>query len=192
VRVADSVFEKNASGVVTNQPTVVQKGRFLGNRESAVVILGGAARLEDSEIRDSGGTAVSVISGTAVSVVHNTLIDNAAAAISARDSEMQIERNTLDHNGLGIVSVISHAPSSMVIEDNLITRTTADAVTLIGGAPLLRHNQIVRNHGAGLRTLDLAHDGGALKVSPRLEGNVLEGNRVDTPITGVYTLSGSP
>ncbi len=104
---------------------------------------------------------------------------------------MEIERNTLDHNGLGIVSVISHERSSMVIEDNLITRTTADAVTLIGGAPLLRHNRIVRNHGAGLRTLDLAHSGGALKVSPRLEANVLEGNSVNTPITGVYTLSGS-
>ena len=191
VRVADSVFERNASGVVTNQPTLVHKGRFLGNRESAIVILGGTARLEDSEIRDSGGTAVSVTYGTAVTLVHNTLIDNVATAISARDGEVEIERNTLDHNGLGIVSVISRDRSSMIIEDNLITRTTADAVTLIGGAPVLRRNQIVRNHGAGLRTLDLAHDGGALKVSPRLEANVLEGNRVDTPVTGVYTLAGS-
>jgi hypothetical protein len=191
LRVADSVFERNAIGIVTNQPTVVQKARFLGNRESAIVILGGAARLEDSEIRASGGTAISVTSGTGVAVVHNTLIDNAAAAISARDSEVEIERNTLDHNGLGIVSVISHDPSSTIIEDNLITRTTADAVTLIGGAPLLRRNRIVRNQGAGLRTLDLAHDGGALKVSPRLEANVVEGNRVNTPLTGVYTLSGS-
>ena len=193
VRISDSVFEKNAVGIVlANQPTLIQKTRFLRNRDAAVLILGGAARLEDSEIRDSGGNAVSVTSGVGVVLSHNTFVDNLAAAISVHDSEVEIERNTLDHNGLGIVSVISHDALSTVIADNLITRTTADAVTLIGGAAFLRRNQIVENQGAGLRALDLVQGGGGLKATPHLDANVFKGNRMDAPVTGIYKLSGAP
>ncbi len=192
VLVADSVFEKNSAGVVANQRLQIRKSRFLGNRQSAMTILGGEARIEDSEIRDSGGTAVSVTSAIRLAIVHNTLADNTGAAISVRDSEVDIERNTLDHNGLGIVSVSTREPLSILITDNLITRTTSDAITVIGGSPQLRRNRIIRNQGVGLRTLDLAGEGGAVKVTPRLEANVVEGNRVDTPMTGTYTLSGGP
>lgn len=193
VRIADSVFEKNATGiVVANLPIVVQKGRFLANRESALVVLGGGARLEDSEIRDSGSTAVSVTSSSGVLLARNTLTDNPATAISVRDSAVVIERNTLTHNGLGIVSVLSRGSLSTVIADNVITATTADAVTLIGGAPLVQRNRILQNHGAGLRTLDLVQGSGGLKATPRLEANVVQGNRVDTPITGAYNLTGAP
>lgn len=192
VLVTGSVFEKNATGVIANQWTQIQSSRFLGNRQFALMILGGEARLEDSEIRDSGGTAVSVTSGAGVAIVHNTLIDNTGAAISVRDSEVDIARNTLEHNGLGIVSVSTREPLSTLIADNLITKTTSDAITVIGGSPQLRGNQIIGNQGVGLRTLDLAGSAGAVKVIPRLEANVLKGNRVDTPLTGTYTLSGGP
>jgi hypothetical protein len=192
VLVADSVFEKNAVGVVANQRIQVQKSRLLGNRQSAMTILGGEARVEDSEIRDSGGTGVSVTSGLSVAIVHDTLTGNAGAAISVRDSGVDIERNTLDHNGLGIVSVSTREPLSILITANLITKTASDAITVIGGSPQLRRNQIIRNQGVGLRTLDLAGDAGAVKVMPRLEANVVEGNRVDTTLTGTYTLSGGP
>jgi hypothetical protein len=192
VLVTDSVFEKNASGVIANQWTQIQRSRFLGNRQSALMILGGEARLEDSEIRDSGGTAVSVTSGVRVTLLHNTLIDNIGAAISVRDSEVEIARNTLEHNGLGIVSVSTRDPLSTLIADNLITKTTSDAITVIGGSPQLRRNQIIGNQGVGLRTLDLAGDAGAVKVTPQLDANVLKGNRVDTPLTGTYTLSSGP
>lgn len=193
VRIADSVFEGNAAGVVVaNQPTLVQKSRFIGNRESAVLILGGMARLEDSEIRGSGGTAISVTSGAGVILARNTLIDNPSTAISVRDSEVVIEGNTLTHNGLGIVSVISRAAFAPVIRDNVVTKTTGDAVTVIGGVPLLQRNRIIGNHGVGLRVLDLVQGAGGLKAAPRLDANVLQGNRIDTPVTGLYTLVSAP
>ena len=192
VRIADSVFEGNAIGaVIANQPTLILKSRFIGNRQSAVLILGGAARLEESEIRESGGTAVAVISGTAVVLAHNRLSGNLSIAISVRDSDVAIQSNTLARNGLGIVSIISQAALIPAIGDNLITETAGDAITLIGGAPLLQRNQILRNHGAGLRVLDLVQGTGGLKATPRLDANVIKGNGTDTPVSGVYTLVGA-
>jgi hypothetical protein len=192
-RIDDSVFEANTSGVVVaNQPIWVQKSRFFGNRESALLVLGGAAHLEDSEIQTTGGTAVSVIAGSGVVLARNRIFDNAATAISIRDSDVTITGNTLTHNGLGIVSIVTQPQFVPLIADNAITATTADAVTVIGGAPLLQRNTVTGSHGAALRQLDLLDGPRRLKATPRLEANVLKGNRIDAPVTGSYTLSGAP
>lgn len=194
VRIADSVFDGNASGaVIANQSTAFQRSRFIANRESAVLILGGAVRLEDSEIRTSGGVAVSVNSGKDVVIARNTLTDNAASAISVRDSEAAIEKNTLRRNGFGIVSVSRDpATAALVIRDNLVTATTGDAITVIGGSALLQRNRLIENRGAGLRVLDLVQGSVAAKATPRLEDNVLKGNVSDVPIAGTYKLPAAP
>jgi len=192
IRVVDGVFEKNATGaVLANRLTIFEKDRFIANREAAVTILGGAARVENSEIRGTVGTAIFVTSGRSVVLARNVLIDNAAAALMIRDSEILIEGNTFRHNGLGIVSIGSPASIMPIIKDNLITQTSADAITLIGGAALLQHNQIVQNRGAGLRPLDLVQGRVRLKVDPRLDANVFRGNGADVVQTSVYRLSGA-
>ena len=193
VRVIDGVFERNASGVVVaNQPTLLNKNRFLGNHESAVLILSGAARVEDSEIRDSGGTALSVTAGRAVHITRNTLADNPKVAIMVRDSDVTIEGNTLSHNGFGIVSILSQSSLSPQIRNNQITGTTGDGITVIGGAPRLERNQVLDGAGAGLRLLDVVQPNGGLKATPTLEANVFRGNKLDAPVRGVYKMPGGP
>jgi hypothetical protein len=193
IRVIDSVFEKNSAGIVVgNRPIAVRNSRFVDNRASAVLVLGGLVRIEDSEIRGSGDAAISVTSGTAVSVARNTLTDNASTAILIRDSDVSVEHNTLRHNALGIVALASRPALTTTIRDNLITQSAADGITLIGGSATVERNQIVGNRGAALRTLDLVADNGRFGVSPRLQDNVLKGNAVDTPVSGVYKLSGGP
>jgi hypothetical protein len=193
VRVLDSVFERNASGVVVaNQPTFLHKNRFLGNHESAVLILSGAARVEDSEIRDSGGTALSVTGGRAVHITRNTLADNPKVAIMVRDSDVTIEGNTLSHNGFGIVSILSQGSLSPQIRNNQITGTTGDGITVIGGAPRLERNQVLDGAGAGLRLLDVVQPNGGLKATPTLDANVFRGNKLDAPVRGVYKMPGGP
>jgi Right handed beta helix region len=192
IQVVDGVFEKNATGaVLANQLATFEKDRFIANRDAAVTILGGAARIADSEIRGSGGAAISVTSGRSVVLARNVLIDNAAAALMIRDSDILIEGNTLRHNGLGIVSISSHDSFIPVIKDNLITQSTADAITLIGGVSVLQHNQLLQNRGAGVRPLDLVQGGSRLKVQPQMDANVFHGNGVDVVQTSVYRLSGA-
>jgi parallel beta helix pectate lyase-like protein len=191
-RIVDAVFDANGTAVVlANRTTFIQKSRFLGNREFAVQVLAGSARIEDSEIRDSKGTALSVVSGNDVVIARNTLIDNISSAILVRDSGALIEHNRLVHNGFGIVSIISRDAPAIAIRDNFVQGSTADAVTLIGGAPLLAHNEVIDNHGAGVRVLDLAADNGGRKAAPQLVANVVRGNGIDRPQAAVYKVAGA-
>ena len=193
VRIIDGVFEKNTSGVVlANRPTLIQKSRFIANQQSAVLILGGSARIEDSEFRNTGGTAISVTSGQHVALVHNTLTDNPLTAIMVHDSQASIERNTLSGNGSGIVAILSTDSSSAVIKDNTVTKSAADAITIIGGSPTVQHNQVTDNHSAGVRVLDLVYAKGGVKATPHLDANVLRGNGIDLPPTAIYKSATPP
>ncbi len=193
VRIIDGVFERNAAGVViANQPVFLQKDRFLGSHDSAVLILSGAARIEDSEIRDSGGTALSVTAGKSVHITHNTLANNPKVAIMMSDSDVTIENNTLSHNGFGIVSILTQGSLTPQIRGNLITGTTGDGITVIGGSPRLERNQVLDGAGAGLRLLDVVQPNGGLKATPTLEANVFKGNKLDQPVRGVYKMPGAP
>ena len=193
VRIIDGVFERNASGVViANQPAFLHKDRFLGSHDSAVLILSGAARIEDSEIRDSGGTALSVTAGKSVHITHNTLANNPKVAIMMSDSDVTIENNTLSHNGFGIVSILTQGSLTPQIRGNLITGTTGDGITVIGGSPRLERNQVLDGHSAGLRLLDVVQPNGGLKATPTLEANVFKGNALDQPVHGVYKMPGAP
>ncbi|TLZ14612.1 MAG: hypothetical protein E6K31_00460 [Gammaproteobacteria bacterium] len=193
VRIIDGVFERNASGVViANQPAFLHKDRFLGSHDSAVLILSGAARIEDSEIRDSGGTALSVTAGKSVHLTHNTFANNPKVAIMMSDSDVTIENNTLSHNGFGIVSILTQGSLTPQIRGNLITGTTGDGITVIGGSPRLERNQVLDGHSAGLRLLDVVQPNGGLKATPTLEANVFKGNALDQPVHGVYKMPGAP
>lgn len=189
VRIVEAVFEDNASAVVlANRPTLIQRSRFARNHESAISVLSGAARVEDCDIEGTEGTALTVISGKPVFIVHNVLADNAKTAIMVRDSEITIENNTVRGNGFGVV-VISKQPLTATIRDNLVTKNTADAITLIGGSPLLQRNRVIENRNAGLRILDWVTEQGELKATPRLESNTVTGNGVDMPAAAAYKVA---
>jgi hypothetical protein len=192
-RIVDSTFIENAAGVVlANQATLVEKSHFTGNHDSAVLVLGGEVRIEDCEIRATQGTAISVTSGRSVHLVHNTLADNTATAVMARDSDVTIEHNELTHNGAGIVAIVTGDAGVPVIRDNTISGTAGDAIVVIGGAAVVERNQVLQNHGAALRVLDLATASGRVKADPHLAANVFKGNGIDTPVAGVYPLKSAP
>lgn len=189
-RIMDSTFDKNASGIVlANQATLIQKNRFTDNRESAILVLSGMARIEDNEVRGSQGAAISVIAGRRVIVARNQLRDNKATAISVRDSQATIEHNTLQGNGFGIVAILGDNANPSVIADNEISKSIGDAITLIGGAAQVLRNQLLDNHGAGLRVLDYVSPQGALKATPHLEANNIQHNGADLPQTGSYKVA---
>jgi hypothetical protein len=192
VRIIDSVFEKNASGVVlANRPVLVQKCRFMSTTESAILVLSGAARIEDNEIQGGTGTAISVTAGRQVTLARNNLSGNLMTAIMVRDSQVLVDRNTLTGNASGVVSIASDNSGGTIIRDNVITKSTADAITVIGGSPRLQRNQVIDNRGAGLRMLNLVSSTGEIKATPQLDANVFKGNVTDQPPAAVYKLAGT-
>ncbi len=193
VRIIDDVFEGNGSGVVIgNQSALVKRTRFVGSRQSGIVILGGSAKVEDSEFRESGTAAINVVAAREVALSRNLLVDNRGTAINIRDSEVTVESNTFRQNGFGVVVVSSSSALPSLIRDNVITGSSSDAITLIGGSAVVERNQIVQSKGAGLRTLDLVQPDGASRATPRVDANVFKANGIDRPRTGVYRVAGSP
>jgi hypothetical protein len=191
-RIIDTVFEKNAQGVVlANRAVLIQKSRFIDNQQSAILILGGAARVEDCEIRATTGTAVSVSAGRSVVIARNSFVANQLTAIMVRDSQVIVERNTLQDNASGIVTISNDKADGVIVRDNVLTKNRGDAITVIGGSPLLQRNQANDNRGAGLRIYDLDSTGGDLKASPQLDANVFKGNGVDQPPAALYKVAGT-
>ncbi len=193
LQVIGSVFDTDQVGVVlANAPTLIRQSRFLNSVDSAVLVLNGTIRLEESEVRRSGGTAVSINPGSRAVLRSNLFTDNAATAVLARDSEVLVEHNTLVRNGFGIVAISSDALVAATINDNVITASSADAITLIGGAPLLQRNRLIGNHGAGVRVLDLIDQGARDRIDPHLTANVMQGNGLNDPVHGDYHLGAPP
>ena len=189
-RIVNGTFDKNASGVVlANQSTLIQKSHFSAQHESAILVLSGMARIEDNEIRSSDGTAISVVSGRHVVVSRNRLLANRGTALSVRDSQATIDHNVFQDNGFAIVSILGDAANPTSIVDNEISKSSNDAVTLIGGSVEVERNQIFDNHGAALRILDFASPQGVLKATPHLNANVLTHNGSDSPQTGTYKVA---
>lgn len=191
IRVLDTVFERNATGVVlANEAALLQKDRFIAN-QGAVNMLGGAARIENCEIRGSATDAVSVSSGRSVVLSRNLLVDNTATALIVRDSDIRIEANTFTRNGVGLVVIGGRGAFTPVVTDNQITQSRGDGIMLVGGALRLTGNRLLENHGAGLRPLDLVDGRETTKADPRLDRNTFRANTLDVAPTGIYRLSGA-
>ena len=187
VNVSDNSFEKNEVGIVLgNRPAVIQKSRFRNDKASSILVLSGSATIVDNDVREAVGSAISVTGGTAVRISHNMLADNPDVGIMIRDSGAVIENNTLERNGYGIVAITGKGSPDIVIRDNTLSKTAVDAITVIGGSPVLARNQALGSRSAGVRILDLVQSGSQIKTTPQLEANILKGNAIDSPQTGVY------
>jgi hypothetical protein len=188
IRVLDTVFEKNATGIVlANEASLMQKDHFIDN-QTALTVLGGSAVIDHSEISGSEADAVSVISGRSVVLDGNTLVDNKATALMVRDSDVSIETNTVARNGVGLVVIGGPGGFTPLVKGNRITDNRGDGIMLIGGALLLEDNQLLSNRGAALRPLDFVAGNTRLSAEPRSRGNVFHGNGLDVAPTAVYRL----
>jgi hypothetical protein len=188
IRVLDTVFERNATGVVlANEASLLQKDRFIDN-QAALTVLGGAATIEDNEVQGTDGDAVSVSSGRSVVLTGNVLVDNKATALMVRDSDVRIETNTIARNGLGLVLIGGPGTFAPLVRNNRITDNRGDGIMLIGGTLLLQNNQLLQNRGAALRPLDFVQGRTTLRADPRLHGNVFHANGQDIAPTAVYQL----
>ncbi len=192
INVANDTFSKNDIGIVLgNRPALIQKSRFADNKSAGILVLGGSATLSGNDVRHSLGNGISVTNGNTVRIDHNSIEDILGVAILLRDTSATIEDNNLERNAYGIVAVDAKNAGATVIRGNVLKKTVVDAITIIGGAPLLDHNQALESRSAGLRVLDLVQSGAQIKANPHLLANTLKGNAVDLPLTGVYRTSGT-
>jgi parallel beta-helix repeat protein len=183
-----NLFEDDRISVVLiNVTGELASNRFVRSAEIAVLFTG------DSVLRGNrleSGNAIGLLAdapdgalleGNEVSGVGGVGI----VVRGARNTELR--GNQVYANGYGIVVVFGEPGLSTLLADNLVMGQAYDGVVVVGGSPVLRGNQILRNAAAGVRLLDhVPAEGPRRPALPTLEGNVLEANGSDEPQRGEY------
>lgn len=157
-------------------------------REVGIYLNGAGAVVSRNRVRDGASHGIHAHDTLQAVISGNELSGNGAVAILVRSGlGTRVEDNDVRRNGYGVATVLGAAEPPVVVEGNRLEDQRFDGIYVVGGAPVLRGNRAVDNRGAGLRLLDyLPVSGPRVRATPRLEGNVLEGNRLGPRLTGDY------
>jgi parallel beta-helix repeat protein len=184
-------FEDDRIGVVLiNVPAHLEGNTFVRSTEAAVFLTGGG-RIRGNRVED--GISLGILADLPQEAVieDNELSRNLAVGILLRDARgTLVQRNKVYANGYGIVTVLGERGRPAVVADNQVLGQLHDGLFVVGGSPVLRGNQALRNHGAGLRVLDLVPlVGTPTLANPVLQDNVLRANGEDGPVRGEYRVT---
>jgi parallel beta-helix repeat protein len=183
-------FEEDRIAVVLiHVPARVEGNTFLRSTEAAVYLTGrGVVR----ENRIHEGTSLGILADAPEEAVieDNEVSHNLAVGIVVREARNTlVQRNKVYGNGYGIVTVLGDRGRPAVLAENQVLSQLQDGLYVVGGAPVLRRNQAIRNQGAGLRVLDLIPlTGRRVAAAPILQDNVMRGNGQDVPMRGEYRM----
>ena len=185
-------FEGDRIGaVVGDLPAEIADNRFAASAETALHLLGGGVRVRDNHLASAGRFGILAERTAATTVIErNEVRGSAAAGILTRTARgTTVRDNRLYGNGYGIVDVLGDRELPALFDGNLLMSHRLDGLVVIGGAPLVRRNRVLRSRGAALRSLDLIDlDGARTPAAALLDGNVFEGNGSDGVERGVYRL----
>jgi parallel beta-helix repeat protein len=193
----------------------ILRNRFIGDDQS-IVIFNLQARLEANTLENANGAAI-YVHGTRFAISHNRIRAGRNFGISVEESEHGlIDQNEIDHNcaggiivrnarntmvsanrlyanGYGVIVMEGKSVSPNTITGNLITQHIGDALYVIGGSPILRHNRLLQNQKAGLRFSSLETiSREMLTPNPLLDENQIVGNGRDDILRDRYTESKTP
>lgn len=187
--IRDNSFARDQIGVVLAEvAATVEDNDFVAARTAAVYLSGAGAVVRANRVRDGEVFGIQAIETRGAVIAANELAGNRAVAIMERSGRgSRLEDNRLRANGYGIATAFSDAGAPVVVAGNVLERQLYDALTVIGGAPVIRGNRALRNRGAGLRVLDyLPVRGPRVAATPRLGDNVLEDNVLGARLDGEY------
>jgi parallel beta-helix repeat protein len=181
-------FEEDRIAVVLiHVPARVEGNTFLRSTEAAVYLTGGGV-VRDNRIHEGIGIGILADLTEEALIEDNELSHNLAVGIVLREARNTlVQRNKVYGNGYGIVTVLGDRGRPAVLADNQVLSQLHDGLYVVGGAPVLRGNHVIRNQGAGLRVLDLIPlTGRRADAAPLLQDNILRGNGQDILVRGVY------
>lgn len=177
--------------VLGDVPAEVADNRFAEAGETGLHLIGGGVRVRNNHVASAGRFGILAERTTAATLIEgNEVRASAAVGILARTARgTAIRDNRLHGNAYGIVDVLGDRELPALVEGNLLISHRIDGLVVIGGAPLVRRNRVLRSRGAALRSLDLIAAGGArTPAAALLAGNEFEGNGVDREERGEYRL----
>jgi len=180
--------------LVINGDSRIERNQIDSARLSAIYVNGSTTIIASNRVRAGVGFGIEAVDLTYAAIADNEIDHNCAGGILLRASQSaHVTANRIYANGSGVVAVDGDPLSPNVVDDNLITGQVQDGLHVIGGSPVLRHNQLLQNRFAALRFSALVSGGRRIRVpDPHLELNVAYGNGTNEPQRDEYVAAPDP
>jgi hypothetical protein len=167
-------FDADHSGMVAgNIHIIAEQNEFSGAQAAAVDLVGGGAVVRANRI--SGGSGMGIIAeGVRAAVIENNELDGLAAyGIMIRGSGNALVRaNRLSACAYGMAFVLGDTRNPSTAVDNIIIEPRYDGIDVVGDAPILRRNHVLKPHAFALRVEEFQRPDGSKVVStPFLDDN---------------------
>jgi hypothetical protein len=167
-------FDADHSGMVAGNINIVaEQNDFSGAQAAAVDLVGAGAVIRANRV--SGGAGMGVIAeGVRSAVIDNNELNGLAAyGILIRDSSNALVRaNRLYDCAYGLAFVLGDTRNPSTAVDNVIIEPRYDGIDVVGDAPILRRNHVLKPHAFALRVEEFQRPDGTKVVSaPFLDGN---------------------
>ncbi len=174
ISVRDNRFDHDHAGVVAgNLATLIEQNEFTGAQTAAVDLVGAGAVVRGNRV--SGGSGMGIIADGAHAAVieSNELNGLAAYGIMIRgSSDALVSANRLYDCAYGMAFVLGDPRNPSTAVDNIIIEPRYDGIDVVGDAPILRRNHVIKPHAFALRVEDFRRPDGSRVVSaPFLDHN---------------------
>jgi Right handed beta helix region len=174
ISVRENRFDRDHSGIVAgNINILIEQNEFTGAQAAAVDLVGAGAVVRDNRV--SGGSAMGILVEGALGAViaQNDLNGLGGYGIMVRgSSNALLQANRLYDCAYGMAFVLGDARNPSTAVDNIIIEPRYDGIDVVGDAPILRRNHVLKPHAFALRVEDFnGPDGRKVLSKPFLDHN---------------------
>lgn len=167
-------FDADRSGMIAGNINIVaEQNEFSGAQAAAVDLVGAGVVVRGNRI--SGGAGMGIIAeGVHAAVIDNNELNGLAAyGIMIRGSSNALVRaNRLYNCAYGMAFVLGDMRNPSTAVDNIIIEPRYDGIDVVGDAPILRRNHVLKPHAFALRVEEFQRPDGSKVVStPFLDDN---------------------
>lgn len=167
-------FDADHSGMVAGNINIVaEQNEFSGAQAAAVDLVGAGAVIRGNRV--SGGAGMGIIAeGVRAAVIDNNELNGIAAyGIMIRGSSNALVRaNRLYACAYGMAFVLGDTRNPSTAVDNIIIEPRYDGIDVVGDAPILRRNHVLKAHAFALRLEEFQRpDGSKVASTPFLDDN---------------------
>ena len=167
-------FDADHSGMIAGNINIIaEQNEFSGAQAAAVDLVGAGAVIRGNRV--SGGAGMGIMAeGVRSAVIDNNELNGLAAyGIMIRGSSNALVRaNRLYDCAYGMAFVLGDTRNPSTAVDNIIIEPRYDGIDVVGDAPILRRNHVLKPHAFALRVEDFQRPDGTKVVStPFLDDN---------------------
>jgi hypothetical protein len=174
IDVRDNHFDDDHSGIVTgNVSILIEQNVITAAQAAAVDLVGSGAVVRRNRLSGGAGMGVVAEGAHAALIERNELNGLAAYGIMVRNSSSTLVRdNRLYNCAYGMAFVLGDTRNPSTAVDNVIIEPRYDGIDVVGDAPILRRNHVLKPHAFALRVQDFrGPDGRKVVSAPFLDHN---------------------